>query len=114
MQNPVIRKLQASTNQLRFDAHKTNDPIMWQNFRNDKKRLKYKIRAAKKLFFKHALSKNNPKETWKVIHNILNPPSKPFQFDINETNKFFASTAERTLHTTAKPMSELLDIVNNL
>ena len=44
----------------------------------------------------------------------MNPPPKPFHFDVNETNEHFATTAERTLNTNATSPSNILDFINNL
>ena len=47
----------------------------------------------------NALSSKHPKEAWKVIHRVLHPSPKPLREDPEKLNRYFISTAARTLGT---------------
>ena len=50
---------------------------------------------------------NKSREVQKVIHRVLKPSAKPLQFDQDELNDFFATTAQRTLETRATTIEDL-------
>ena len=45
---------------------------------------------------------------------MLKPSAKPLQFDPDELNDFFATTAQRTLETRATPIEDLTCLIDNL
>ena len=92
-----IRDLQKQRDSLRHQAHTLNTTNVWQAFRDVRNRLKTKIKEAKKSFVNKAFSSSKPKEIWRVIHRVLNPSPQPLRVDVDELNKFFASTAQRTV-----------------
>ena len=75
---PWIRDLDISTlkqdcHKKRHLAHENNSDENWSAFRSVRNLLKTKIKSAKRLFFKTALSSKKLKEVWEFIHSILNP-----------------------------------------
>ena len=95
-----IRSLQTERNKLRHKAHEIKIMKLWETFRKVRCLLKEKIKAAKQHFINKALSSSKPKEVWRVIHRILQPPLQPLRLDVNSLNRYFANTAQRTLGST--------------
>ena len=92
-----ILYLQHERDKLRKLAHSSQADKDWDLFRAVKNKLKTAIRHSHSVFISKALSSKKPKEVWQVIHRILNPSQRPLQKDPETLNKFFASTAERTI-----------------
>ena len=110
-----IRDLQKQRDSLRHEAHTLNTTDVWQAFRDVRNRLKTKIKEAKKSFVNKAFSSSKPKEIWRVIHCVLNPSPQPLRVDVDDLNKFFATTAQRTTGNTETDVKEgLLSFVDTL
>ena len=97
MDDSQIRSLQQLRNKFRKEAHQTGAQESWELFRDVRNKLKAAIRRARETFTRQALSSNNPKEVWRIIHRILKPNQQPLRQDPDKLNSFFACTAERTL-----------------
>ena len=61
----------------------------------------------------NALSSKRPKEVWKVIHRDLHPSPKPLREDPEKRNRYFISTAARTLGTKPDSTHDLLELVRS-
>ena len=59
-----------------------------------------------------ALSNQNPKTVWQVIHSILNP--QPLRQNPDDLNPYFANTANRTFDPTNKTTEELYALIASL
>ena len=101
-----IIELQKQRDKYRFLAH--NIPIKenWTNFRNARNKLNKKIKDIKTAFYQKILTSENLKETWKIVHCVLNQSDKTLEADTNELNKYFNQTGKRL--TTIKPHSNEL------
>ena len=97
MDDSQIRSLQQLRNKFRKEAHQTGAQESWELFRDVRNKLKAAIRRARETFTRQALSSNNPKEVWRIIHRILKPNQQPLRQDPDKLNSFFACTAERNL-----------------
>ena len=114
MKDPLIEELQKKRDDARFTAHQTSTDATWHEFRSVRNKLKSAIRTARKVFIEKALYSNKSREVWKVIHRVLKPSARPLQFDPDELNDFFATTAQRTLETQATPIEDLTCLIDNL
>ena len=114
MNDPAIKKLQNSRDMSRSEAHQSQNPSIWDKFKETKRAIKKAVRRAKSTFHRKALSKNNPKEVWKIIHGILHPPAKRVNFNPAELNKYFATIASVTLKKKAIPRNETSQFINSL
>ena len=65
-------------------------------------------------FYNRALSSNKPKEVWKVIHRILHPNPQPLQFQPDELNAHFASTAQRVTGASAASEESIKCLIDSL
>ena len=61
----------------------------------------------------NALSSRRPKEVWKVIHRVLHPSPKPLREDPEKLNRYFISTATRTVGTKPDSTHDLLDLLRS-
>ena len=118
--DPIIKQLQLSRNNLRYEAHQKNDSHIWEKFRESRNDVKKIIRKQKMTFYRRALSSKKPKEVWNTINAILHPPPKRISFSPQALNDQFATTAERTIgqeavsyETTEHFISSLTDTRNN-
>ena len=102
-----IRELQKERNQLRYLAHKTSSPCVWDKFREVRNKIRMKIKTVKRAFFRQALSSRKPKELWNIIHRILHPSPRPIKADPNVLNEHFSSTSQRILGSVATPPESL-------
>ena len=115
MKSPPIQDLQKQRDKLRFEAHKINaDDAAWAAFRSVRNKLKSAIRSVRKSFIEKALSSNKPRDVWRVIHRILKPSPRPLRMDPAELNTHFSTTAERTLKSSAVPVGDLANLIDNL
>ena len=117
METPEIENLQKERDVLRAEAHKPDaGDCTWTAYRLVRNKLKYVIRSARKSFTEKALSSNKSREVWRVIHRILKPspcPS-PLRIDLDELNRHFTTTAERTIGSKAVPLDDIDRLVDNL
>ena len=113
MNNPNIKTLQQQRNSLRYEAHHSKDPELWKNFRLVKSSVKREIRKEKSNFYRTKLSSKNSKEKWDTIQKILKPPLRCNPHDVNETNNYFAKTAERTLHKAPVSTESVYQFIEN-
>ena len=81
--DPEIRHLQKIRDECRVEARQkqaVGDILryspLWEKFRESKRAVKKAVRKAKASFYRKALSKQNKKEVWKVIHRVLHPPAQ--------------------------------------
>ena len=51
-------------------------------FRDVRNKLKAAIRRARETLTRQALSSNEPKEVWRIIHRILKPNQQPLRQDL--------------------------------
>ena len=114
MNDPTIIKLKNSRNISCSEAHQSSNPSTWDKFKEDKRAIKKAMRRAKSSFYRKALSINNPKEVWKILHGILHPPAKRSTFKPAELNKYFATIANVTLKKKAVPRNETTQFINSL
>ena len=105
-----IRNLQVETHQLGNNAHKNNDDLLWDQFRQKKQIFKYKIRTAKR-YFNSVISTKSQKKTLNLIHSIPPPPPPP---PTDEIKYFFASTAGRTLNTSAPSVEKVNQYIEEI
>ena len=68
-----IVNLQKKRSELRTTTHRTQTQSDWELFRNTRNELKYKIKSAKRTFYKKALASKNSKTIWRTIYRILKP-----------------------------------------
>ena len=68
-----IINLQKKRNELPTTAHRTQTGSDWQLFKNTRNEQKYKIKSAKRTFYKKALASKNSKIIWRTIYRILKP-----------------------------------------
>ena len=111
-----IREMQKERNKLRYLAHQTSSPSVWDKFREVRNKIRTKIKKVKREFLQKALSSKKPKELWNTIHRILNPSPQPIKADPDALNKHFSSTSQRLLGSTtisADILSELLNSFGN-
>jgi hypothetical protein len=86
-------------------------------YRDARNELKCKIKTAKRNFYQRAFSSKKPKDTWEIIHRILNPipeVPKPLRVDHDELNTHFSSTSERVTGTTPEPTENLWSFIDTL
>ena len=93
------RQLQKDRDQLRAEAHRKGGETSWAAFRDMCNKIKSLVGKARRSFLANALSSKRPKEVWKVIHRVLHPSPKPLCEDPEKLNRYFISTAARTLGT---------------
>ena len=85
-----IREMQKERNKLRYLAHQTSSPSVWDKFREVRNKIRTKIKKVKREFIQKALSSKKPKELWNTIHRILNPTPQPIKADPDALNKHFS------------------------
>ena len=68
-----IINLEKKRNELRTTAHRTQTESDWELFRNTRNELKYKVKSAKRTFYKKALASKNSKTISRTIYTILKP-----------------------------------------
>lgn len=113
MQKSEIKKTILERNDLRKQAHKTSDPVLWNKFRELKNLSKKKIRQAKTEYYRKALNSPKPKEVWKIINSILHPPPNRIKIKPSDLNSHFASTAFRTIGKLPVPKSDIKTFIQN-
>ena len=114
MKDPLIEELQRKRDSARFTAHQTSTDAAWHEFHLVWKKLKSAIRTAQEAFIEKALYTNKSHEVWKGIQRGLKPSARPLQFDPDELNDFFTTTAQRTLETQVTPIEDLTCLIDNL
>ena len=114
LKSDEIRKLQSERDVLRVRARKYNTEETWTAFRTIRNKIKSMISKAKRSFLVNALSSMRLKEVWKIIHRVLHPNLKSLRADPNEVNKYFISTATRTLGTKPDDVQDLFHQINLL
>ena len=113
LQTEEIRQLQKDRDQLRAEAHKKGGETSWAAFRDVRNKIKSVVSKARRSFLANALSSKRPKEVRKVIHRVLHPSPKPLREDPEKLNRYFISTAARTLGTKPDSTHDLLDLVRS-
>ena len=113
LQTEEIRQLQKDRDQLRAQAHKKGGEISWAAFRDVRNKIKSVVDKARRSFFANALSTRRPKDVWKMIHRVLHPSPKTLREDTEKLNRYFISTATRTLSTKSDSTHDLLDLVRS-
>ena len=114
MRDLDISKLQNECRSKRFLAHNENNETNWISFRTARNALKAKIKSAKNIFYKTALSSKKPKEVWKFIHRILNPAKSKIDFDTQKLNTHYISTATRLLDSDRYSLEDLNNFIKDL
>ena len=114
MKDPLIEELQRKQDSARFTAHQTSTDAAWHEFHLVRNKLKSAIRTAQEAFIEKALYSNKSHEVWKVIQRGLKPSARPLQFEPDELNNFFTTTAQRTLETQVTPIEDLTCLIDNL
>ena len=119
--DPEIRHLQKIRDECRVEARQkqavgdiSRYSPLWEKFRESKRTVKKAVRKAKASFYHKALSKQNKKEVWKVIHSVLHPPAKRSTLSPSVLNKYFATVANKTLNKKAVPVAETKQFINGL
>ena len=97
IQSEKTRIFQQEGNNLHYVAHKHKDHSKWNQFREKRNDVKKEIRYEKAKFYRKALSSNKPKEVWKAISSILNPPPKPKSIKPDTMNNYFVNLAKQTV-----------------
>ena len=113
LQNEAIRNLQSLRNDLRYEAHLSKSPDIWQKFRSARNLLKRKIKDAKQEFINKALNSKTSKQIWQIIHQILSPCPDPIRFDVDTLNTFFIETATRTTGDVIDTPDDLHQFIND-
>ena len=113
LQTEEIRQLQKDRDQLRAEAHKKGGETSWVAFRDVRNKIKSVVDKARRSLLTNALSSRRPKEVWKVIHRVLHPSPKPLREDPEKLNRYFISTATRTLSTNPDSTHDSLDLVRS-
>ena len=93
MKSLEIVNLQKKRNELRTTAHRTQTESHWKLFRNTRNELKYKIKSAKRTFYKKALASKNSKTIWRTIYRILKPNPKRCLASPTPLNNYYSSLA---------------------
>ena len=88
-----IVNLQKKRNELRTTAHRTQTESDWELFRNTRNELKYKIKSAKRTFYKKALASKNSKTIWRTIYRILKPNPERCTASPTSLNNYYSSLA---------------------
>ena len=115
MKNPDIAQLQRDIQVLRTISNdKKDDGFSRSRYCDARNKLKYKIKTAKREFYKRSFSSKNPKDVWKVIHRIFHPNPKPLRVDPDKLNTHFASTSERVTGAASEPTDNLWSFINTL
>ena len=114
MDDSQIRSLQQLRNKFRKETYQTGSQESWELFRDVRNKLKAAIRRARETFTRQALSSNNPKEVWRIIHRILKPNQQPLRQDPDKLNSFFACTAERNLPVSCDLTFCLEEVIESL
>ena len=68
-----IINLQKKRNKLRTTVHRTQTESDWELIRNTRNELKYKIKSAKRTFYKKPLASKKSKTFWRTIYRTLKP-----------------------------------------
>ena len=113
LQTEEIRQLQKDRDQLRAEAHRKGGETSWAAFRDVHNKIKSVVGKARRSFLANALLSKRPKEVWKVTHRVLHPSPKPLCEDPEKLNRYFISTAARTLGTKPDSTHDLLDLVRS-
>ena len=112
MKNPDIAQLQRDIQVLHTISNdKKDDGFSRSRYCDARNKLKYKIKTAKREFYKRAFSSKNPKDVWKVIHRIFHPNPKPLRVDPDKLNTHFASTSERVTGAASEPTDNLWSLL---
>jgi hypothetical protein len=114
LQTDEIRHLQTERDRLRREVQKDGSTETWILFRAIRNKIKTVIGKARRSFLAKALSSKRPKQVWKIIHRILHPNPNPLHEDPEKLNKYFISTATRTLGTEPDDVQDLLNLVQSL
>ena len=87
-----IINLQKKRNELHTTAHRTQTESGWGCFRNTRNEPKYKIKSAKRTFYKKLLASKNLKTTWRTIYRILKPNPERCTASPTSLNNYCSST----------------------
>ena len=88
-----IVNLQKKRNELHTTAHRTQTESDWKLFRNTINEQKYKIKSAKRTFYKKALASKNSKIIWRTIYRILKPNPERCTASPTSLNNYYSSVA---------------------
>ena len=108
-----IIELQKQRDKFRFLLHSIPNKENWINFRNGRNKLKKKIKDKKTAFYKKILTSQKSKETWKIVHRILNPSSITFEADTNELNIYFNQTGKLLAITIPYSNDQLKNLIGS-
>lgn len=114
MKDLNIVQLQKERDKLRYISHQQQTNENWLLFRQKRNEIKSVIKQTKTMFYRKALSANRPKEIWKTINRILNPPPNRIKEDPNKLNNHFNSTAERITSQKPNQKHHLKSFIHNL
>ena len=113
IQSVEIRQLQNERDRYELKLVKKNNES-WSAFRAVRNKIKTMISKARRSFLENALSSKRLKEVWQVIHRVLYPNPRPLRVYPGYLNKYFVSTAERTLGNKPDDTLDLLNLVQSL
>ena len=100
MKEPSITNSKNSLEEAR--KSKSRDHREYVDLRNNHKKL---IRKVKSKFIRKSLSSRNPKEVWRTIHRILQPPAARIKFDPDKLNDHYTTLASRLCDKENAPMN---------
>ena len=72
-----------------------SDLTVRQNDQTARIRYKKTVRSKKASFLRKALSSRNPKEVWKTVHRLLDPPKKCINQNPENLNQYFTELASK-------------------
>ena len=107
-----IINLQKERNELRTTAHRTQTQSDWQLFRNTRNELKYRIKSAKRTFYKKALASKNSKTIWRTIYRILKPNLERCTASPTSLNNYYSSLAANLTSFTSTSESNVPSSIN--
>ena len=107
-----IINLQKKRNELRTTAHRTQTESDWELFRKTRNELKYKVKSAKRTFYKKALASKNSKTIWRTIYRILKPNPERCTASPTSLNNYYRSLAADITGFTSTSESNVLSNIN--
>ena len=109
-----IINLQKERNELRTTAHRTQTESDWELFRNTRNGLKYKIKSAKRTFYKKAQASRNSKTIWRTIYRILKPNPERCTASPTSLNNYYNSLAANLTGFTSTTESNVPSNTNDI
>ena len=103
-----------SKKQIKVRSNSKKTISAWVAYRKIRNKIKQKINTTKTSFYKNILNSNNMKDTWKVIHCILNPQITAVEGILNYMHKYFNSTAARITSKEPVKTSEIYSTITSL